>query len=57
MFIMTFLSRVAMYKESNKMNPYAIAVVFAPCFLRPEKYSMEDLQEYHIHEIVVLAPW
>jgi len=29
------------------MTPYNIAVVFGPCFLRPEKYTMEDIPEYH----------
>lgn len=46
MFITTFLARVANYQEYNKMTAYNIAVVFGPCFLRPEKYTMEDIPEY-----------
>lgn len=46
MFMSTFLSRVAQYNETNRMTAYNLSVVFGPCFLRPEKYTQEDLLEY-----------
>ena len=45
-FAISFLYKVSTLQEFNKMTTYNIAVVFSPCFLRPEKYTMEDLTEY-----------
>lgn len=47
-FIIGFLYRVSEFKDENKMTAYNLAVVFGPCFLRPEVYSMEDLVEYSL---------
>lgn len=44
--ITSFLTRVAQFKEDNKMPAYNLAVVFAPSFLRPEVYTMDDYKEY-----------
>ena len=30
-------------KEDNKMNAYNLAVIFGPCFFRPEEYDLKDL--------------
>lgn len=43
--ITSFLTRVAQFKEDNKMPAYNLSVVFAPSFLRPEVYTMNDYLE------------
>ncbi len=30
-------------KDYNKMNGYNLAVVFGPCFFRPQEYDLKDL--------------
>lgn len=30
-------------KEYNKMSGYNLAVVFGPCFFRPQEYDLKDL--------------
>lgn len=48
-FITGFLTRVALFKEENKMTAHNLAVVFAPSFLRPEVYNLNDyITEYSI---------
>lgn len=47
--IIGFLMFVSTFKEQNKMTTYNLSVVFAPCFLRPEVYTIEALHEYPIH--------
>lgn len=45
MFMLSFLAHVSKFKDINKMTSYNMAVVFAPCFLRPKQYTMEDFKE------------
>lgn len=44
-FIVGFLSTISKYEQVNKMTTYNMAVVFAPCFFRPEKYTLDDFKE------------
>jgi Rho GTPase-activating protein 1 len=41
-FITGFLTRVALFQKDSKMTSYNLAVVFAPSFLRPEVYNLND---------------
>lgn len=55
-FIIGFLKHVSTYHVYNKMTAYNVSVVFGPCFLRPETYTMADLIEYFVIDyILVLA--
>lgn len=44
LFMCTFLKEKVIRREAlNKMSNYNCAVVFAPCFMRPQNYEISDL--------------
>ena len=44
-FLLAFLRRVVKKKEENSMDSFNIAMVFAPCFIRPKVYTAEDIKK------------
>ena len=44
-FILAFLRRIIKKKDENSMDSFNIAMVFAPCFVRPKVYGPEDIKK------------
>lgn len=42
-FMIAFIRKIIKKKEDNLMNSFNMAMVFAPCFIRPKVYSQEDI--------------
>ena len=42
-FVIAFIRKVIKKKEDNLMDSFNMAMVFAPCFIRPKVYSAEDI--------------
>lgn len=42
--MLSFLLQISQFEEQNKMTVGNLAVVFAPCFLRPVELTMSELQ-------------
>lgn len=43
-YMIDFIKKIEAKKEKNSMTAYNLSVVFMPCFIRPLKYSDDDLK-------------